>query len=71
METVRSGRPAVGDQLRLDGIGLCEVLRSDDPSLVTLKRPSGTTLKVGDHALRDMLALSPAARLHAQEVGER
>lgn len=73
METIYSGRPAIGSQVNVEGIGLCEVMSSADPSLVTLKRPGGSTLKIGERALRDRLTssdpvtcASPANREKAQ-----
>ena len=70
MTEQHSGRPAVGETVRLDALGECEVLSSDDPSLVTLKRPNGATLKIGERALAAMLEQEPAAMLRAQEAGE-
>jgi len=44
-------RPSEGEQVNVRDIGLCEVVSNSDPSLVTLKRPEGATLKIGERAL--------------------
>jgi len=58
-----------GEMVNVDGVGHCEVLRGDDPSLVTLRCPNGTTLKIGERALINMVRHDPETALHAQEQG--
>ena len=57
MNMQRSGRPAVGDTVIIDGWGACEVVADDDPSIIRLRIEwSGREVKVGEAALSAMVA---------------
>ncbi len=61
METVHSGRPAVGASFNLPGIGPVVVASNTDPSLVTLETARGASLRIGERVLADLLQHDPAA----------
>lgn len=51
-------RPNEGDILTIDGIGVCAVVSTEDPSLITLRKPDGACLRVGDKALQVLIVNS-------------
>lgn len=56
MEMQRSGRPPVGTALVLPHFGPVRVAGNDDPSLVALETATGARFRIGERALRDLLA---------------
>ncbi len=58
----RTGRPAVGDTVRLEGWGVCTVIADDDPSTVRLRIEwTGREVRIGERALRLALLAAEGA----------
>jgi len=66
----RSSRPVVGDTVHVPDVGACEVISTNDPSLINVKTADGTVFRVGVKALAAMLNNDPADALAAQERGQ-
>jgi len=48
-------KPAEGEHVDIRGVGRCVVVSTSDPSVVTLQRLGGATLKIGQKALRERI----------------
>lgn len=44
-----------GEIVALDGYGFCEIVSRADPSLVTVRLPSGACVRIGHKALKDLV----------------
>ena len=53
METMTSGRPAVGDTVTVRGwhLSMFKVIDTSDPSLIVLEAPTGKHLRIGERAI--------------------
>ena len=50
-QPTNTARPSVGDIVHVPGIGRCHVVRTDDPSLLTVQNAEGTEFRVGERAV--------------------
>ena len=50
-QSTNTARPSVGDIVHVPGIGRCHVVRTDNPSLLSVQNAQGVEFKVGERAV--------------------